>query len=121
MVNVREERTRVKGYTRENGTRVSGHPTHAVTGDRRFGVFWRKKEVVLPGGTKHHQRRDVSEKWHLNAYFTTNERAERARRKLMDEGKHVVILNVGARSTYPDLQEVERMLREHDLDLHRRR
>jgi hypothetical protein len=121
MVNVRRERTWVGPYRRENGTEVEGHESHALTGSPRWGVFYRNKEVVLPGGSRHAQRRDLSERWRLRDYYPSNEAAERARRALMREGKHAVIVNVGAREGYPNQGDLEAMLRRSDLDKHRRR
>jgi hypothetical protein len=121
MVNVREEKTKVRTYERTNGTKVEAHQTHFVTGNRKWGVFYRGKEVVLPGGTKHRQRRDLSEHWKLRDYYSSDEAAERARRALMREGKHAVIINVGAKEGYPDRATIERMLKAHDRDLHERR
>ena len=100
----REEKTYVGPYYRD-GTRVPGHPSHALVRTPVFLVLFRKKDVRVSGGTRANPRNKLY-KWHLKGRFRTEKAAENERRRLMAEGYHAIVEEVGGRAKMPSLHEL---------------
>lgn len=101
--------TRVSPFDYERNGRevhVHGHTSHYHHGQPVYLVLYRPKDVVLPGGSKHDQRR-ASHRWHISgSHFHSQTEAERHRRSLMARGYTAIVEGVGGRSKMPSLKEL---------------
>lgn len=87
--------TRVGPYDRANGTHVIGHPTHYDPGrPKTWAVFYREKDVVAPGGSKHHQLRE-HHLWQHYGTYKDEDVAEGMRDDLMGKGYHAAVERLG--------------------------
>lgn len=99
-------------YDYERGGReihVKGHETHFIEGPpETFVVLYREKDVVLPGGTTHHQRR-AKHHWRHQGPFESMAAAENAKEVLMGNGYHARVERLGGgRDEGETIGELER-------------
>jgi hypothetical protein len=112
MPDVREATTQVDPYNyRRDGERVHvpGHPAHYQTGTPVYVVLFRPKEQHGRTGTR------PAYKWRIKGRFRSESRANRERRRLMRQGYHSIVEEIGGRSRMPSLHELVNDARRADI------